>query len=162
MCFLVSLYNFKKEATFVAINVHRKMKKKNKRKNNPKTKTSIFVIIGRVLILLFFLFFLYDSFRQTYINYTLKQNGECVKAIVYDREKGRFSGRNGVVSTRYRFTYENKSYKGYSTSDTKYLNNKSWFYDNFVIGDTIIVVFMKSNPQLNRSNRLIKKKCDCW
>ena len=98
--------------------------------------------------------------RQTVINYKLKNHGKCTKAIVYSRNK---VGGKGTVDTKYSFEWKHINYKGSSTSDDKYRETNNVFLteDDLVTGDTIIIVFLESNPEINRSNSFVKKKCDC-
>ncbi len=111
-------------------------------------------------LILFLGFILFFGGKQTIINYRLKNNGKCTKAIVYGRNK---VGGKGTVETKYRFEWKNNSYNGLSTSDDKYRETDNFFLteDDLLIGDTIVVVFLESNPEINRSNSIVKKNCNC-
>ena len=111
-------------------------------------------------MILFLGFILYFGGKQTIINYRLKNHGKCTKAIVYSRNK---VGGKGTVDTKYSFEWKNTRYIGSSTSDDKYRKTENFFLteDDLVIGDTITVVFLESNPETNRSNSIVKKNCEC-
>jgi hypothetical protein len=116
--------------------------------------------IGYLFLVLLIFYVLYEGGYETFINYNLKQKGICAKAVVYNRYT--FGGK-GHVSTVYKFVWKNQQYTGKSFNDAKYRQTNRWFKtsDDLVIGDTITVVFMESNPNINRSNSVIHKDCDC-
>lgn len=132
--------------------------KKNKK---IKTKPSVLQRLSKWWFLFLFLgFVLFFGGKQTIINYKLKKHGKCSKAIVYSRNK---VGGKGTVDTKYRFEWNNNTYIGSSTSDDKYRVTDNFFLTekDLVTGDTIIIVFQESNPEINRSNSIVEKNCDC-
>jgi hypothetical protein len=132
-----------------------------KKKNKIKPQTSILKRLSKWWFIILFLgFFFYQVGKQTYVNYKLKHYGMCTKARVYSRNK---VGSKGTVDTKYSFEWKNNNYIGSSTSDDKYRETDNFFLteDDLVIGDTLVVVFLESNPDINRSNSIVEKKCDC-
>lgn len=134
------------------------MKSREDKRQRKKIELNPFIKIARILLVAFFVYIAYDIGKGTYSDYFLKKNGICAKAIVYNREKGN-RGRGDVV-TRYKFVWKDITYKGVSYFDTK-TEGKTWINDKYVIGDTITVVFLESNPSINKSNTVIEKDCDC-
>lgn len=132
---------------------------KNNNKNpHKKVETNFLVKIGRLLLIVVFAYVVYDVGKGTYSGHLLKENGICTKAVVYKREKG--NRGKGDVITKYKFVWNDITYQGISYYDSK-TEGKTWFNDKYVIGDTIIVVFLESNPNINKSNTSIGKDCDC-
>lgn len=132
--------------------------KKNKK---IKPKPSILQRLSKWWFLILFLgFIFYFGGKQTIINYRLKNHGKCTKAIVYSRNS---IGGKGTVDTKYSFVWENNTYKGSSTSDDKYRDSENFFLtdDDLITGDSIMIVFLESNPEINKSNSIVKKNCDC-
>lgn len=86
-------------------------------------------------------FLLYDYSKLT----SLKSNLEYAKAIITDISKGT-KGRRYID---YIFFVNKKQYKGYGKH---YLKS-----DTFLIGDTILIVYDKTNPGNNRTYRDIYK-----
>lgn len=135
----------------------RKMKKNNK----TKPKTSFFKKLSKWwLVILFLGYFIYTIGEQSLINYKLNHYGKCTKAVVYDRY---FVGSKGTVRTKYKFKLNNNTYTGTSSSDDKFRQTDKFFVteDDLVTGDTIVVVYLESNPDINRSNYIVEKNCDC-
>jgi hypothetical protein len=108
-------------------------------KNKPK-KTLFFLknILGIIAVC----WLLYTLFENAITNYRLEKNGIYTKAIVYEKKN---VGAQGTISTRYYFNYKNNKYYGASEWD-----------DKVVIGDSIIVFFLESDPNINRSNSLLE------
>lgn len=133
------------------------MKKNKKIKPKPNILQRLSKWWFSILFLGFVLFF---GGKQTIINYRLKNHGKCTKAIVYSRNK---IGGKGTVDSKYRFEWKNNTYYGSSTSDDKYRETDNFFLteEDLVIGDSIMVVFLESNPDINRSNSVVDKNCDC-
>lgn len=135
-------------------------RKKMKNKIKTKSKTSFFKRLSKWwFAILVFGYVFYEGGKQTYINYNLNKNGICTRAIVYSRNK---VGGRGKIDTRYSFEWKNNKYSGSSNSDDKYKETDDFFKtdDDLIIGDTIIVVFLESNPEINRSNSIVEKNCD--
>ena len=127
-----------------------------KKNNNTKSRSKL-NLIGYLFPILLFLYVLWTGGYGTYINYNLKQNGICTNAIVYHRYWGH---RN--IKTQYRFIWNNQTYEGISSNnaDVKYVHQSIIKEDYvFMTGDTIVVVFLESNPKINRSNAIVKKNC---
>lgn len=133
------------------------MKKNKKIKPKPNILQRLSNWWFPILFLGFILFF---GGKQTIINYKLRNHGKCTKAVVYSRNK---IGGKGTVDTKYRFEWKNNTFYGSSTSDDKYRETDNFFLteEDLVIGDTIMVVFLESNPDINRSNSIVEKNCDC-
>jgi len=132
-----------------------------KKNNNTKLKPSILKRLSKWWFLFLFLgVLLFLDGKQTIINYKLKTYGKCTKAIVYSRKK---VGGKGKVETSYSFEWNNVTHYGSSTSDDKYRESENFFLkeDDLITGDTITVVFLESNPEINRSNSIVRKNCDC-
>lgn len=129
-----------------------------KKKLPKKTDNNLFVKIGRLLLIGVFAYTIFDVARGTYLIHSLRKNGICTEAIVYSRAMG--NRTKGGVITKYKFLWKGLEYKGISYSDTK-REGKTWFNDKYIIGDTIIVVFFESDPNVNRSNRIVEKDCGC-
>ena len=96
---------------------------------------------------------------EIYINHVLKKQGICTKAVAFKRRKTGSRYGSGNL-TEYTFTWKGVIYYGKSYNDTKSYGN-SWFPPDYVTGDTIIIVFLENDPDINRSNSLIKKNCGC-
>lgn len=96
-------------------------------------------------MILFVSYFLFAAIKNTIVNYQLKKRGICTKAYVTGKQR---VGSRGVPYVYYQFSYNNSTYSHYSSYDHKAEE-----------GDSIIVVFLESNPKVNRSNSLIEKKC---
>lgn len=109
-----------------------------------KNKTSFFIKILRVLVIVFFLFLCLENFV---LNYYLRFNGTCTYAKVVNIGS---VGRQGARSLKYVFFVEGLSYFGHSSGDL-----------DASIGDTIIIVYSNKNPKINRSNDLVEKENNC-
>jgi len=72
----------------------------------------------------------------------LTNRGVSTKAVVYEKKR---VGGKGEISTMYYFNYKNNKYYG-----------SSLWEDKVVIGDSIIIFFLESNPNINRSNSLLE------
>lgn len=129
------------------------------KKNKPKP-TLLQRLFKWWFLILFLGLVLYFGGKQTIINFRLKNHGKCAKAIVYSRNK---IGGKGTVDTKYSFVWKNYTYNGSSTSDDKYRDSEKFFLteNDLITGDTIMIVFLESNPEINRSNSIVKKNCDC-
>jgi hypothetical protein len=136
--------------------------KKSKNKNKPikKEEISFSKIISWLFMITVFFLCTYEVVRGTRTNHLLRKNGICTKAVVYSRENG--LRKNGNTRSSYRFYWNDTEYYGYSTlsSDSR-TEGKTWINDKYTVGDTIIVVFLESNPNINRSNTQVEKDCGC-
>lgn len=110
-----------------------------------------------IFIVLFLALVSYGLFLNSQV-YRLRKKGICTEAVVFHRKYG---FRN--VRTNYRFIWNGKTYEGVSTDnlDVKY-QSKSIFKSEtiFMVGDTIAIVFLEANPNINRSNRVVEKECN--
>lgn len=132
-------------------------KNKNKRRRYKQKKYSISRIIGYIFVALLALAFIIKVGYGIYINHVLKEQGYCTDAIVYNRHK---TGKGMSVTSHYQFTWKGIIYYGKSYHDTK-TQRESLFYDNFITGDTITIVFLENDPNINMSNSEVKKDCEC-
>jgi hypothetical protein len=139
--------------------------KENLKMNSIKSKKKKYTIKNRkhkagwIIPIVLLLYILGTGGYKTYQTYILKKDGICTNAIAYHRYWG-----YRTVNTQYRFAWDSKTYEGESTdhADVRYSYNSIFKEaDMFAIGDTIVVVFLGSNPNINRSNSIVKKDCDC-
>ncbi|WP_243347610.1 hypothetical protein [Parabacteroides sp. FAFU027] len=72
----------------------------------------------------------------------LKDSGTGTKGIVFDK---RIPGYRGIVNTYYRFSVKGVSYEGISDDD-----------DKIQIGDSFDIMYLESDPQINRSLSMMK------
>lgn len=102
----------------------------------------------------------YLAGKQTLINYRLRKFGKCTKAYVYSRHH---IGTKGKVETSYLFRWGNREYQGSSNFDDKYRLHANRFKtdEDLITGDSICIVFLESNPELNKSNSFLEKDCAC-
>lgn len=93
-------------------------------------------ILKNPLWYLFGMFVLLKGGYETYNNYRLKNEGICTSAVITGNAKRghRF----------YRFRVNGVTYQG-----------KGW--TDKTIGDTLTVVFLPSNPKINRYNQMTSK-----
>lgn len=105
------------------------MKKKSNRTFKDK-------ILKNPLWYLFWIFVLAKGGYETYNNYRLKNEGICTSAVITDNAK------RGYMF--YRYQVNGVTYRG-----------KGW--TDKTIGDTLTVVFLPSNPKINRYNQTISK-----
>jgi hypothetical protein len=110
---------------------------------NKKYKSGCFVYL--ILIVLLLLYLGYGTLQ----NIILENRGIYTSGIVYNRIEG---FRN--ISTHYSFVVNGQKYFGKSTKseDVKYLT-KTWIKGEnvFVIGDTIDIMYDRTNPANNKS-----------
>ena len=91
------------------------------------------------LFYLFLLFFLIKGSYETYNNYRLERDGIYTTAVIYKNGKRCYM--------HYKFQVDGVAYYG-----------KEW--TSKTIGDTVSIVYLPSNPKINRSNKMIEKVCD--
>lgn len=92
------------------------------------------------LIILFVVYVVYYSGMRTYENYRLKEEGVCISGIIYGR-----GSRSGYF---YEFKVGQRYYHGSSISDS-----------SKEIGDSITVIYLPSNPDINRSQNFLDMNC---
>jgi hypothetical protein len=115
------------------------------KKNNKRNRSSMRLSLGLIFAAIVTIYVLYVGGEKSIENYRLKSDGICAKAKVTYKNK---VGGKGVIYTHYRFEVSNKSYEGYSSDD-----------DSALVGDSIMIVYLKSNPNVNRSNTLLQHPC---
>ena len=98
-----------------------------------------------VFLALILVYIIFEGGHKTLENYRLKRKGICVKAIVLEKNH---VGAKGVIYTHYQYIAKGVVYQGISSSD-----------DNANIGDSIVIVYLDSDPDINRSNGLLKINC---
>ncbi|MCE5347845.1 MAG: hypothetical protein LLG13_16380 [Bacteroidales bacterium] len=112
---------------------------KHKKKNesyNYKNKISLIVLLFVIT------WFAYTVIKKGNINKQVYQNGEITNAIVIDKKK---VGGKGKIKCTYSFLYKNVKYEG-------------WVYnDNYKVGDTIKVKFLKDNPKVNNDYKFLQR-----
>jgi hypothetical protein len=101
-----------------------------------------------IYLMLFVVLLLYIGY-VTLRNIILEKNGVHTNGIVYNRTQGHRS-----ISSHYSFVVNGQKYFGKSTyqRDVKYLTKRWKKRENvFVIGDTIDVIYDRTNPLNNKS-----------
>lgn len=94
---------------------------------------------GGILCFICFCCFLIKGGYETYNNYRLGRDGICTTAVIYKNGKRCYM--------HYKFQVDGVAYYG-----------KEW--TSKTIGDTVSIVYLPSNPKINRSNKIIKKNCN--
>ena len=122
------------------------MKQKIKKSNIGRKKRNVKNIIGWGVIAITFCLFLYVSTKRTIENTRLQRNGRCTYAVVVSKQR---VGSKGTIRVSYRFSHNGRFYYGRSHHD-----------DRAEIGSYIVVVFLESAPQVNRSNSFLEKECN--
>lgn len=102
-------------------------------------------IIAWAIPLGFFCWAFYVAIQKTIENSQLTREGHCTNAYVLSKKN---IGAKGVINVKYQFNYNGITYYGNSQNN-----------DNAEIGDSITIVFLESDPQINRSNSFLKKEC---
>jgi hypothetical protein len=115
--------------------------KKEVNKKTVKIRLSFVTFLGVV----FFVYLLLVGGRKTIENFRLKNSGLCINAIVVDKKN---VGSKGVIYTYYQFKVSDRFYENFSTTD-----------DDMAIGDSITIVYLKSNPNVSRSNSMLNINC---
>lgn len=105
-------------------------------------RKSMLTIYKKIPIVILILCLLYIFTKNYIVNYQLRNKGIKAKAIVYEKKH---IGAKGVISTEYYFIWKGNKFYGDSDIDGK-----------FGIGDTMVVFFLESNPNINRSNTLLE------
>jgi hypothetical protein len=86
-------------------------------------------------------FFLYNAAVKTYQNYTLAKNGTSTVGVVVDV---RNVGGKGIRRCSYVFRVSNDKYTGKVDDDV------------LELGDSLTVIYMVNNPEVNRAESDIK------
>lgn len=93
-------------------------------------------ILKNPLWYIFGIFVLAKASYETYNNYRLENDGICATATIYA------NGKKGYMW--YQFQVNGICYKGHE-------------YTNKAIGDTLTIVYLPSNPKINRSQKFLQK-----
>lgn len=80
---------------------------------------------------------------KIYNNYRLEKDGICTETVIREIYQ-EMHKKVGI----YKFRVGDKTYSGRP------------IYVGSNVGDTISIVYLPSNPKINRSNTVIKKNCD--
>ena len=101
-------------------------------------------LLKKYLILIFLLGWLsYTVIEKTIINYRLKQYGIVCKGVIQNKK---YIGGKGTINLEYYFkTQKDEFFKGETNNE------------NYNVGDSIYVVYIKSNPDVNASKSFIDK-----
>jgi hypothetical protein len=98
--------------------------------------------ISLVVLLLVIAWFIIIVVKKGKTNTQVYQKGEITKAIIIDKRR---VGGKGIERCTYSFLYNNIKYEGWVNDD------------DFKIGDTIQILFLKENPEINRSKKFIDR-----
>jgi hypothetical protein len=109
-----------------------------------KTNKRPLLNVKSILILIVIIFIVIISSKKTVENYRLKRNGIITKAIIVNKKN---VGSKGVIYTYYEYKVNGIKYSAYSSSD-----------DNVAVGDSIDIIYLKSDPEVSRSNSFLKNK----
>lgn len=99
-------------------------------------KASVFF----VLIMLVSSWLFYSTLKQTILNYRLKTENSQIKGYVIERYK---VGGKGTIQIDYSFRINDKNYVGSETND------------KYKVGDSLIILFLKKDPSINKSYTFI-------
>ena len=116
--------------------------KKNKKihaSNSPK------IYIGNIFFILVLIYCIITVGKGTIEIHRLKSDGKCAEAVVLYKNN---IGSHGVIDSHYEFNVNGRIYNG--SSDEENLAE---------IGDTIYILYLKSDPQINRSCSFLDIKC---
>lgn len=111
----------------------------SRRSNIKRQKKFAIVIKNNKIIYVFCVFVFFVIAKRTIEIYQLRNGGICTKAIIQNK----YTERHKQVRV-YKFRVGNKVYSGTSIYD--------WHLD---IGDTLDIVYLPSNPTINRSVKSI-------
>ena len=117
------------------------MKKVKIRKSGPKTYKLTF---RSLLVIVLISCLLIEFGKNAYENFMLKRNGIPTEAVVI---KKTHVGAKGTINTYYEFMIEGKHYKGFSE-----------YGESAEIGDTIDILYMKSNPNISKSCTFLRNQ----
>lgn len=112
------------------------MEKKIQVKKQKKSRETFWNKFRRNPLFYLFLLFLIKGGYETYNNYRLGRDGICTTAVIYKNGKRCYM--------HYKFQVDGVAYYG-----------KEW--TSKTIGDTVSIVYLPSNPKINRSNKIIKR-----
>lgn len=112
--------------------------RKNKEVQSKNRRLSLGAILGIILII----YLSIEGGRGTIEKFKLKRTGIFTKGVIYDRYS---VGSKGDICSAYYFYYNDQKFYGKSYDDSE-----------VKIGDSIIVAFLKSKPNVNRSNSFLE------
>lgn len=112
----------------------------NRKSSTKRQKKYAIVIKNNKIIYVFCVFVFFVIAKRTIEIYQLRNGGICTKAIIQNK----YTERHKQVRV-YKFRVGNKVYSGTSIYD--------WHLD---IGDTLDIVYLPSNPKINRSVKSIE------
>lgn len=118
----------------------------NKNKQKPLIRSPKYKVRNRIVYVIwiaFGLLFLIRGTKRTVENYHLKKEGICVQAVVYHK----YQAQHKKVRC-YEFRVGEKKYRGKTITDHK-----------LKVGDSLTIIYLPSNPEINRSNTVINKDC---
>ena len=101
-----------------------------------KRKMQYFVFAGIITV------FLYGATKKTIENYRLARTGILTKAVVTNKNK---VGGKGTIDLTVLYNVSGQKYEGILTNE------------NYNIGDSLEMVYLKSNPLVIRSYRFVKE-----
>lgn len=115
------------------------MKKTNKNKFISKYFKHVFLIICAIIWSFFML-------KNTYYNKLFKEKGVCGKAKVI----GVFNSSGKMITDiKYEFRIDGIEY-----------TNKNRGSSSYKVGDSIEIIYLVKNPQINKPNELLNIDCD--
>ena len=120
---------------------NRRKREREKARKAPPKKWDIPLRWDWVLIIVFSGWVIYKGTVNTVNNYKLASCGEYQVAYVYGKKNAR-----GTPCRYYRFEVHGKVYKGFSVSDP-----------SFTIGESIMIVYLPSDPSINYSSTYVDK-----
>lgn len=113
-----------------------------KKKNKYRKKQTLAHYIAYLLGICFVVRVLSTAYYDLQLNY----NGSCTVAEIY-----KYKGiRRSRVKGYYEFSVNGKWYRGYATS----LSDEK--LENRIRYDTITIMYLPSNPEINRSKKAVK------
>lgn len=114
------------------------MNKVKQTKSKPKSNKLTF---RGILVIVMISFLIIEFGKNAYDNFILKRYGIFTEAVV---TKKKHVGAKGAIYTHYEFMTNGKHYQGFSVDD-----------ENAEIGDTLEIVFIKSNPKISKTSRFL-------
>ena len=98
--------------------------------------------ISLIVLLIVIAWFIFTVVKKGNINKQVYQKGEMAKAIVIDKRR---VGGKGIERCTYSFSFNGISYEG-------------WVDDDYYkVGDTIQILFLKENPEINRGKKFLDR-----
>ena len=108
---------------------------------NQKPKNNLLkILLNNFTILLLIGIIIFFSLKSDNEIAELKQNGKKTKAIIYDKKS---VGSKGTIRSFYRIKVNESYYEGFDDNE------------NLVKFDSIIIIYAKNNPELNRSKEFV-------